>query len=612
MTDSNPPRRRIPGGWLPVSRFSARYWRPVSLLVAIVGLLLVFGWVGATFAQEVEAWPDYPLADDHRMERGPGGYLSPVKLVICMILFWLWVRTADWVNRDCGFADMPLDVWNMVIVFPFFVAMLLTLSLPVFAIGFVLLILSFVTPLLIYVLRRNEKVAPNEKVFTPEHILQILSGKRRRSKKADEPNVPRDKGPPVGLLAMGAKNELNDKSNLAAAQQLPGFIIARELMYEALSRQAERVMLDYTKNGVSVRNQIDGVWHDAEPYDQENGDELLVVLKKLADLDVNERRKRQSGRIGVQFSGRASECSFLSQGIKTGERVVVELKHFKPTFKTFDELGMRPKMQEQLAQHLRAKQGVVLICALPGGGLSTTLNVVLQSTDRFLRHVVSFQDVEKREPDVDNIEMTTFSSATEDTPHMILERLIRTEPDIIAVPNLSDPEIASMLCAQAVRGRLVVATMRAKEASECLLRVLNLKVPAPTFAPAVTVVLNQRHIRRLCVSCREAFAPTAELLRKLKLPPERVEVLYREGPPPADERDVCKSCGGIGYRGRIAIFEQLEIGDELREALISDPKQDVLRSVARKNGNRSLQEEGIVLVARGITSLEELQRVLKQ
>jgi type II secretory ATPase GspE/PulE/Tfp pilus assembly ATPase PilB-like protein len=124
-----------------------------------------------------------------------------------------------------------------------------------------------------------------------------------------------------------------------------------------------------------------------------------------------------------------------------------------------------------------------------------------------------------------------------------------------------------------------------------------------------TGALGQRLVRKLCDACKEAYAPTPEVLKQLGLPAGRVQAFYR---PPQQREEVCKECGGIGYVGRTAIFELLVVGDTVRKALASRAKPDVLRQAARKDGSRSLQEEGLLLVAKGVTSLPELMRVLKQ
>jgi type II secretory ATPase GspE/PulE/Tfp pilus assembly ATPase PilB-like protein len=166
-----------------------------------------------------------------------------------------------------------------------------------------------------------------------------------------------------------------------------------------------------------------------------------------------------------------------------------------------------------------------------------------------------------------------------------------------------------MLLADVSHPRLILSTIRAKDCIDAIYRVLALGVPAADTAPALSAVLCQRLIRKLCESCKEAYAPTPQVLAQLGIPPGRVQALYR---PPQQRSDVCPECGGVGYLGRTAIFELLVINDALRQTLAANPKPDVFRQAAQKAGVRTVQDEGIVLVAKGSTSLQELMRVLKQ
>jgi type II secretory ATPase GspE/PulE/Tfp pilus assembly ATPase PilB-like protein len=140
---------------------------------------------------------------------------------------------------------------------------------------------------------------------------------------------------------------------------------------------------------------------------------------------------------------------------------------------------------------------------------------------------------------------------------------------------------------------------------------LQKKVPQREFARLVTAVVYMRLIRKLCEQCRVAYEPTADVLEKLGIPAGRVQVLYR-APKPEERDKPCRTCHGIGFFGRTGIFELLEANDEVRQVLAKQPTPDLLRKAARRAGMRTLQEEGILLVAKGVTSLPELMRVLKQ
>jgi type II secretory ATPase GspE/PulE/Tfp pilus assembly ATPase PilB-like protein len=432
----------------------------------------------------------------------------------------------------------------------------------------------------------------------------------------DQPKAAHEKGVPVQLTPMGGRSSQEDQANVIAARQSPGFLVARELVADVLAHRADRVMLDYNREAVAVRYMIDGVWHELPSREREDADVMLAVLKKISALDMNERRARQQGRFGAEAQGHMYVAQLVSQGTQTGERVTLQLVDQSAARFTLETVGMREKMQEQLKQHLAAKKGFLLLSAMPSGGLTTTLLAALNATDRFMRNFVALQDKGSPDPMADNVDLETYDAAAGEAPDARLARILRSEPNVIVMPELPDAATVKLLCDHARSDLLVVGTIRAKEAVEALLRVLLLKVPAKDFAPAATAVLNQRLIRKLCPACRQAYAPPPELLAKLGIPAGRVEAFYRP-PVPGDakERDrdeACPECRGLGYLGRTAVFELLQVSDPLREALVKQPKLELLRQIVRKTGHRSLQEEGIVLVARGVTSLAELSRVLKQ
>jgi len=180
------------------------------------------------------------------------------------------------------------------------------------------------------------------------------------------------------------------------------------------------------------------------------------------------------------------------------------------------------------------------------------------------------------------------------------------------VPNLPDAPTIAALCTEIhEESRAVLATVRAKEAPEALLRLLMLKPPVAEYAASLSAVMNVRLIRRLCDQCKVPFEPTPDLLQKLGIPAGRVPHLYRE-PVAEDQKQVCPACRGVGYIGRTGLFELLVVDDKVREVLVRQPKLDLLKKVARAAGMRTLQEEGILLVAKGVTSVPELMRVLKQ
>ena len=227
-----------------------------------------------------------------------------------------------------------------------------------------------------------------------------------------------------------------------------------------------------------------------------------------------------------------------------------------------------------------------------------------------MRDFVAIEDVNHPESEIQNINVHTYDSSAGESPVTILPKVIRNYPNAYVCRDFVDVESAKLFLNEIRDERFVVTTIHAREAAEALLRILQKKVPVKDFAATIKAVLYQRMVRLLCSDCKQAYTPPAEVLRKLGIPPGKIDQLFRP-PKPEEIEKPCKNCLGIGYRGRTGIFELLTIDNSLREVLVKKPKLELLKKAARSSRQRSLQEEGILLVAKGQTSLPELIRVLK-
>ncbi|MBN1588405.1 MAG: Flp pilus assembly complex ATPase component TadA [Pirellulales bacterium] len=595
----------------------------LTLCSAVSGYALAQQTLSGPFASDDNTQGQQPAADSANtpaapaapFQRGSGYYLNWVKILAGWLLFLLWVYTTDWVSTDCQDNHLQYVRWNPIVFGTFVGFYFLMWLLPWFWLGFPLLVIAYIVPLVTYIVYRNQQVTMEKKVFTRAHLrywfatrLNKLGTQIEVEKKAEW-----EKGPPIKFDAIGAENERDDRTHLLAARQSEGFNPARGIMAEMMLRRADAMMLEFTQQSAAVRYMIDGVWHNDQPQERATADPVLETLKILCGLDPEERQKRQQGLFLVNYGGVDYKASLTSQGTPTGERVVIQLESDVVQFKSFDALGMRPKMQEQLMQLLNGKQGFVLFSAMPASGLRSTTKVALQKTDRFTREFMAAEDEANPYEPVENIPVSTFQLGDNvpDNKQLdkVLIRLFRMEPDVIVMRDLIDGEVVSMLCDQAAEGRLVIGTIRAKDCAEALLRVLALKVPPKAFAKSITAVLNQRLVRRLCDTCKEAYAPTPQLLQQLGIPEGRIQAFYR---PPQEPEGVCPDCGGIGYRGRTALYELMIVDDAIRKLVATGAKTDTIRRAARVAGMQNFQAEGLLLVAKGITSLQELSRVMKQ
>ncbi len=435
---------------------------------------------------------------------------------------------------------------------------------------------------------------------------------------ADNPNLP-----PIQFTADGPSDEVRE-ANLETVMASPGYGDMAILIADGLTKMAGTVVLDYARDAVSVRYQIDSVWHQMPQMDRESADHLLASMKRLAHLNYQERRARQDGQFVALFHAFKSKCSIISQGTKTGERVVIRLKLPRTEPKNWDDLGMRKKMQEQLREFIAVNEGLVLFSSLPGDGMSTSWHAALDSCDRFMRDFFSVEDVHAIEKEVINVESVTYDSKSGETPMSVIPQILLREPNVLCVPNLTNGENIEYLCDLANEDeKLIVSTIHAKSAVEALLRALVHKPPADKFAKAIRCVINQRMVRKLCDNCKQAYQPAPQLLQKLGIPVGRVREFYNEFQPPPPEMQVddrgnpieikpCPKCSGIGFYGLTSIYELMVVTDEMRRVLQTQPNVKALTEAAKNAGHISLRDEGIVLVARGVTSINELQRVLKK
>lgn len=580
----------------------------------------------------------------HSIDRGPGFYLAAWKLLLLVLVFLLWVYTTDWISRDSlevgDGIGMPWQAWGPIAVFTFFVVFFAaTLNIPFFAAGYPLLVLAWFVPLIVYVVMRNGRVTHEKKVLTSDHLKTWFSNLGRRRKREVKVVHPWEMGPPVEISATTPLQQQN-QAILIEARQSPAFVSTKILLADALDNRGEKIMLDYTQEGVAIRYYVDGIWHNAAPQVQipqlkgpplkgppnrEVGDMMLAVLKKMANLNIMDRRSRQEGKFRTEFAGNKYDTTLLSQGTQTGERVLLTFQLITKHIPSLEDLGMRDGLREKVKELIGpGASGMVVFASLPQDGLSALWTASLRSTDRLMRDFMSIQDQANLERDIENVEIVKYNLQTE-TPDKMLPKLLLKQPEVVCVPNVPNGETVTALCTYSLnedRPHLALISTRGKDASETLLRILAMNPQVELFSKSIKGVIFVRLVRKLCELCREAVQPTPELLARLGIPAGRVQVLYREKQPPPPgqppppkkkgEPEICPACRGLGYRGRTGIYEVLAVDDKIRQVLTRQPTVEQIRQLARQAGHRSLQEEGILVMALGTTSLTELQRVMKQ
>jgi type II secretory ATPase GspE/PulE/Tfp pilus assembly ATPase PilB-like protein len=409
--------------------------------------------------------------------------------------------------------------------------------------------------------------------------------------------------------------------------QLPEFdpelyVNVRVFVAAALTFRAESLLMIVTPQKTATFYQVDAVPLERETLDPQTGASFAAVIKIVAGIDISKRVAQQQGDFEIVFQRRKYNCTVTSQLSNEGEKLLLKFagEESKPP-ERLDACGMTDKQLERVKE-LLAGPGIVVVSAPPKQGFTTTFNATMHAVDRYLRNAVIVEPEGTQDPQVENVEPTYFDPKKNETPATVLPKLLRTYPDVVCLRHLADAETAQILFTQPENDRLVVVGIPARDAVEAVLRILALKAPRDKFVDHLKLVLNQRLLRKLCDECKERFAPPPQLLQQLGIPQGRIAAFYRQGAPklPPEQMEklmeagvpiICPSCQGIGYRGRTALFEMLIPDDTLRKGLRSINNVEELRKFARKSGHKSLLDEGIVLAARGVTSVQEVLRVLK-
>ena len=564
-------------------------------------------------AAAVGVYPPSPTGffrgNDPKNTNEAGAYFSIPRLVVLLGFFLFWVWAVDWIDKDSRSLSVRNQFWNSVFFACGVLGLLLGLCMPRFVLAFFWIALAEGVPLGLYISERNAKVPPSSKLLTPDHLrsiavrLLLRVGIRMGGKKV----VERTLGPDITFIG---KSETGRKEGATRARQVEnsrGFMAAKELVYDAILRRSTDIHLEPKENELAVRMRIDGVMYPTEPFDRALGDAIVNIFKVLGAMDITEKRKSLDGSFRAIADGREIDFRVATQGTRQGQKMSLRILDQGSSVSSLDGLGMRKQMRDQLAEIIHQPHGLLLVCGPTGAGKSTTLYAALNEIDAYQRNIITIEDpVEYKIDNVTQIEINTRAGQTFASS---LRSVLRQDPDVVMVGEIRDGETANIACQAANTGHMVFSTVHANDTITALYRMIDLGVEGFTLTSSLSAILAQRLVRRLCSDCKQAYKPKAEFLKKAGLPADKITKFYRC--PAESEEQVCPTCSGLGYWGRIGVFETLFINDRLRDLIRDSAALSSIRAEARKNGMLNMKEEGLRLVVKGTTSIDELLRVVK-
>jgi type IV pilus assembly protein PilB len=382
--------------------------------------------------------------------------------------------------------------------------------------------------------------------------------------------------------------------------------LVNSIILQAAEDGASDIHLEPQEDACVVRFRIDGVLQEVQRLPRRMIAGVTTRVKVLAKLDIAERRKPQDGRITVSAAtaGRRLDIRVATLPTVYGEKAVLRLLDKSKAPPTLEDLGLSEAMQEQIQKIIERPTGSLLVTGPTGSGKSTTLFAALTLMNRPQINIITVEDpVEYRLAGVNQVQINQRAGLTFAS---VLRSILRSDPDVVMVGEIRDPETAKTSIEAALTGHFVLSTLHTNDAPGALTRLQEMGVEPFLTGAAITGVLAQRLARRLCSNCCELYTPSVEELIHARVSPDVAAstdgmVLYR--------KRGCPRCAQTGYKGRVGIYQLLVMSEQLQALAAAKASRDEIERAALAEGMGTLWDDGLAKVAAGMTSIEELARV---
>ncbi|MBW3663964.1 MAG: type IV-A pilus assembly ATPase PilB [Actinobacteria bacterium] len=431
-------------------------------------------------------------------------------------------------------------------------------------------------------------------VATKEDIADAIKRYHRMSDEIEE--MAQDMGE-----AAGEPHELADIKTVTDEAPIVKFV--NLLITQAVNDGASDIHIEPAERDMRVRFRIDGVLHEImhSPKSIQSG--VTSRLKIMAEIDIAERRIPQDGRIGLVVGGKQIDLRVSTLPTVYGEKLVMRILDKTSILLELKDLGFLEENYARFESSFRKPYGMILVTGPTGSGKSTTLYATLNVINRPEVNIVTTEDpVEYRLAGVNQVQVNvkaglTFASA--------LRSILRQDPDIVLVGEMRDRETAHIGIEAALTGHLVLSTLHTNDAPSAVTRLTEMGIEPFLVGSAIDAVLAQRLARRLCSKCKEPYRPEMATLQEAGLDADTVEQR-----PEVFRAVGCKACGNTGYKGRLALHEVMSVTEDIERLTVERASSEEIKRVAISQGMRTLREDGLAKVLLGMTTIEEVARVV--
>ena len=533
-----------------------------------------------------------------------GGYCSTAKIIITAALAIPWLYLAPWVQRDAKQVMAPPTLCASLVLGAGALGMLLWLVMGSFTGGLVLYVLMVGVVGGGYVVFRNQRVDRQYRILTLNHIRSLFGAGGDRVKTHMMLKVYDSDGKIVLPPAEDAPIEQRQAYNLT-----------QQLLYDLLFHRASEADLSPAQDAAQVRLVVDGVLLTRPELEKAEGELVIQYIKGITHMDLAETRRPQKGELSVDLASQPIDIAVTTAGTTTGQRM--QFRVVQESIQTrLDELGISQDMLARVCELNAESAGLLIVSSRPKNGLSSTLYSLLRLQDAFTKQLTALET--KSPSHLENVTQNVYGS--QEALPKALASALRQEPNVIMVDRCDSAETAGMIV-EAAGKRLMLLGVKASDSLTALAKWVQVVGDRSRAMEALRGVLSQVLIRKLCPDCKEAYQPDPAMLTKANLPHDKIQAFYRpptgprldeKGNPLVDKQGQpipCPTCRGTGYFGRTGVFELLEITDEIRKLIISGAPLAQIKAACRRNNMRSLQEEALLKVMAGMTSIQEVIRV---
>jgi type IV pilus assembly protein PilB len=384
------------------------------------------------------------------------------------------------------------------------------------------------------------------------------------------------------------------------------------MVASALKVNSSDIHVEAEEKGIAVRYRIDGVLHDVATLPKEQWKRFISRIKLLAALKINVTDRPQDGRVTLQLSSGSLDIRVSTIPTTYGESVVMRILHSGSKGVTFDELGLRGEAHARLKKEIQRPNGMIITTGPTGSGKTTTMYAVLRTLNKPGVKIITLED--PVEIKMEGINQSQVDASRDYTFGKGLKSILRQDPDICMVGEIRDLETAETAIQMALTGHLMLSTIHTNSASGAIPRFLSMGVKPFLLAPSLNSVIGQRLVRRICESCKEETKLEPDVL-------ERVQKILA-ALPEAEKKNVnfeqltffkgkgCDECSGLGYKGRIGIYEIFTMSKEIEQVILSNEVSEyTIQELAVKNGMVTMAQDGLLKALDKITTVEEVFRV---